>query len=120
MAAISVGGTRLSFRKPSHQPRRVKVCILQIRALSMKHGMTELRSSRRFRTHLEGRIKHDDNAPAIECVLWDLSETGARLMIPHSAEIPLEFELQIPEEGARAKVRLVWSNGVHHGVMFTD
>jgi hypothetical protein len=41
-------------------------------------------------------------------------------MTPHSAEIPLEFELQIPEEGARAKVRLVWSNGVYHGVMFTD
>jgi hypothetical protein len=50
----------------------------------------------------------------------DLSVTGARLVFPYPAEIPLEFELQIPEEEASVQVRLMWSTGKEYGVIFTD
>jgi len=86
----------------------------------MTHGMTERRSGERFLTHIEGRVVLDDNASSVECIMWDISDTGARIGFHGPVEIPLEFELQIPEEGATAKVRLVWAKGREYGVMFTD
>ena len=61
----------------------------------------------------------DAQAP-LACTVWDLSETGVRLVIPAPAEVPLEFELQIPAEDARARVRLVWNTGAHYGARFVD
>lgn len=86
----------------------------------MEHGRLERRSSERFRTHLSGRIAWDDNARSIECIMHDLSGTGARLQFPNFAEIPLEFDLQISEEGASARARLIWTTGKEYGVMFID
>jgi hypothetical protein len=86
----------------------------------MTHATAERRSGERFRTHLEGRIVLDDSSSFVECITWEISATGARIGFREPVEIPLEFELQIPEEDACAKVRLVWSNGKEYGVMFTD
>lgn len=86
----------------------------------MADGMSWRRGSERFPTSLEGRISFDGDASPIDCILSDLSMTGARLGFREAAEIPPEFELQIPEEGACAMVRLVWTRGHEAGVMFTD
>lgn len=86
----------------------------------MADGMSWRRGSERFPTSLEGRISFDGDASPIDCVMSDLSTTGARLGFRDAAEIPLEFELQIPEAGACARVRLVWTRGAEAGVMFTD
>ncbi|WP_432807263.1 PilZ domain-containing protein [Microvirga terrae] len=56
----------------------------------------------------------------IACTVWDLSETGARLVVPSPADVPLEFELKIPNQGAIARVRLIWSSGNSYGTQFTD
>jgi hypothetical protein len=86
----------------------------------MRQGTNERRSAERFNTNLKGQIVCDSLASSVECLLWDISETGARLVVSRPAEIPLEFELLIPDEDASARVRLVWSNGKDHGVAFTD
>lgn len=85
----------------------------------MGHAILERRSAERFHTKLTGHIVGPD-APSIDCVLLNISKTGARITVPQPAEIPLEFQLQIPEEEASAKVRLIWSSGIDYGVMFTD
>lgn len=86
----------------------------------MADGMSWRRASERFPTYLEGRITFDDDTSPIDCIMSDISTTGARIGLTQAAEIPLEFELQIPEQGARAKVRLVWCTGREAGVVFTD
>lgn len=91
----------------------------------MKNGMPEHRSIERFPTKLTGWVAYNKNAPAVECILWDLSATGARLVFPDPAAIPLdfdqlEFDLQIPEEGMSARVRLIWTTGEQYGVRFTN
>jgi hypothetical protein len=86
----------------------------------MTDGTFQRRESERFPTHLKGRISFDDDTAPIDCVMSEISTTGARIGCAEGAEIPLEFELQIPEEGACARVRLVWSNGRVHGVAFVD
>ena len=74
--------------------------------------------SYRFPTRLDGRIVPNGHAPPLECVVSDLSETGACLVLCEPGDLPLEFALEIPDEGARALVRLVWSNGRESGVKF--
>ncbi|MCB8822196.1 PilZ domain-containing protein [Microvirga rosea] len=78
----------------------------------------ERRSSRRFPTHLEGRITHEDYLEPVHCVVRDLSDTGVRIALSEPSEIPLEFNLEIPDEGAIASVRLIWSTGTELGGQF--
>ncbi|QRM35487.1 PilZ domain-containing protein [Microvirga sp. VF16] len=86
----------------------------------MPFGPPERRSSERFPTHLKGWIADKTTPAPIECAIWDLSTTGVRLVVSEPAAIPLEFQLQIPDHEATARVRLVWTDGVHYGATFTD
>jgi hypothetical protein len=86
----------------------------------MSHPTPERRSSQRHLAYLEGRIASRTAQVPIECLIWDLSEAGVRLVVSPPADVPLEFELQIPSEGAKANVRLVWTTGIHYGARFTD
>ncbi len=86
----------------------------------MTYGTARHRASERINTLLGGRIVSNDRSSSVECIVWDISDTGARIGFSQPAEIPLEFELEIPTEQASARVRLIWSNGKEHGVMFTD
>jgi PilZ domain len=85
----------------------------------MLQGMPERRSSKRSRTDLEGWFASEATGEPIACTVWDLSGSGVRLVIPSPADVPLEFELKIPNAGAVAKVRLVWTQGCHYGARFT-
>jgi hypothetical protein len=86
----------------------------------MSHRIPERRSSPRHLIHLEGWIASQTAQEPIGCTIWDLSEAGVRLVVPPPADVPLEFELQIPSEDARARVRLVWTSGTHYGARFMD
>jgi hypothetical protein len=79
----------------------------------------ERRSSKRFPVAWDGWFASEAAGDPIACTVWDLSETGARLVIPSPADVPLEFELKIPNAQAVAMVRLVWTDGNHFGVRFT-
>jgi c-di-GMP-binding flagellar brake protein YcgR len=86
----------------------------------MTYEAVQRRSGERFRMCLEGRVVPYDSSSPIECTIWDISDTGARIAFQKPAEIPLQFELQIPTEDASAQVRLIWSNGREYGVAFMD
>ncbi len=85
----------------------------------MNRVMPERRSSERFAVGLEGWFASETSGDPVACTVWDLSESGVRLVIPAPADIPLEFELKIPDKGAVAMVRLVWTTGSHYGAQFT-
>jgi hypothetical protein len=85
----------------------------------MTFGLPERRSDERFATVLEGWIGDPTGKARIECSVWDLSQSGVRLVISGSADVPLEFELQIPDAGATAMARLIWTDGTHFGAQFT-
>lgn len=86
----------------------------------MGQRIPERRSKPRFPIHLEGWIAGQSVQEPIECTVWDLSEAGVRLVVSEPADVPLEFELRIPAEDARARVRLVWTTGIHYGARFID
>lgn len=86
----------------------------------MRAGMPERRSCERFRTDLEAWVTTKPPSVPIKCNVWDLSEKGVRLVFREPSDVPVEFELTIPSQGARAKVRLVWTDGYFYGAKFTD
>lgn len=85
----------------------------------MRPAMPERQSSERFPVDLEGWLASETTGDQIACTVWDLSETRVRLVIPSPADVPLAFELIVPNEEAAARVQLVWMSGNRYGARFT-
>ena len=54
------------------------------------------------------------------CVIRDLSDTGAKLGITQKARLPEQFHLFFVKRNLRLRVRLVWREGDIAGVSFVD
>jgi len=61
----------------------------------------------RQRTFLKGTVYYDNRRASIECVIRDMSETGARVTFEHPVTVPDNVELFIPhkQQTLRARVR---------------
>ena len=82
--------------------------------------MEQRRASIRLRTLLEGRVLLGSRVSPVECTVWDISETGARISFVKPVPLPPEFELQVPKRKISRQVRVVWSNEKSHGLMFME
>ncbi|MBM6584261.1 PilZ domain-containing protein [Microvirga sp. BT689] len=82
--------------------------------------MSERRSAKRWHTVLAAHIRSNSRSKSIECIVRDLSDTGARVYFADISEMPSEFELEIPSRGLRVRSRLMWNRGANHGVMFLE
>ncbi len=78
---------------------------------------SERRSSQRQRTLKGGRIVFNGGRSTIECVVRNLSETGAKLKVNSILGIPDGFELLL-SDGSRQRCRLVWRSMTEIGVAF--
>ena len=78
----------------------------------------EHRTSPRTRTILQGRVVFNDRFSLIECIVRDLSETGAQIAFSHPITLPSELELEIPKKQLSTRARVMWSNGKVHGLQF--
>lgn len=55
----------------------------------------------------------------IPCVLWDISEDGARLAAPRTSVLPSAFKLLLTKDGSSQRLcRVVWRNDKQLGVQF--
>jgi hypothetical protein len=67
-----------------------------------------------------GFIYSMDGWPIGECSTLDISETGAKIMLPAVDEIPAEFLLSLSRDGrVRRRCQLKWRDGDKIGVRFT-
>jgi hypothetical protein len=82
--------------------------------------VSERRSAKRWYTVLAARITPNSQSKSIECIVRDLSDTGARVYFADTSEMPCEFELEILSRGLKVQSRLMWSRGANHGVMFLE
>jgi len=78
----------------------------------------ESRNAVRQRTFLKGTLYYDNRRASIECVIRDISETGARLHFEHEVTVPDNVELFIPhkQQTLRASVRRREANEI--GIAF--
>jgi hypothetical protein len=79
--------------------------------------MNEHRRSPRLRTFKGGSIIFGV-AAAIDCLIRNMSETGAALEIEAPIRIPDEFTLLIKPEFLKRHCRVVWRSAKRIGVQF--
>lgn len=81
---------------------------------------SELRRDVRKRTFLRGRIIFNAGAASMDCVIRDLSETGARLELSETSTLPEVFDLHIPNKDATLRSSMCWRRGGEVGVTFEN
>jgi hypothetical protein len=81
-------------------------------------GVNEARIAPRRRMLKSGKIAYSERHVTVECLVRDMSATGARLKVQGSVRAPDAFELLIPLDGLEAYCQVVWRSGPDLGVKF--
>jgi len=72
----------------------------------------------RFRTLKAGKIVFNHHGSVVDCMVRNLSATGACLVVPSTVGIPDRFDLVIaPGKDAR-RCRVAWKDDTRVGIMF--
>jgi hypothetical protein len=81
----------------------------------------ELRKAKRVQKRNAAAILLDGGGNPIPCVLWDISDGGARIAAPHVASLPNVFALSVAK-GRKAPYfcRVVWRRNGQIGLRFID
>jgi len=87
----------------------------------MRERGREQRRAKRTRRRNAAWIGLGNGGTRIPCVLWDISDTGARLAAPRTNVLPATFHLLLSKEGhLQRKCRVVWRNDRQVGVRFIE
>jgi hypothetical protein len=82
--------------------------------------MDDKRITRRQRVLKSGKIVFADGASVVDCVIRDLSTTGARLDVPNTVGLPQEFTLLDVHSGKSYAAKAAWRRGQRMGVEFPN
>lgn len=80
--------------------------------------MAEHRIALRRRTFLKGRIEFNNRQNSAECVVRDLSDTGARIALIGTVMLPDHFDLHLPNRNETIACQLSWRRKDEIGVRF--
>jgi hypothetical protein len=87
----------------------------------VRHHPLDFRNSERKKARFAGRISYGASPTPIPCVLWDVSEGGARITAAHSNLLPDIFTLALNQNGAAPRLcRVVWRKKPHMGIKFIE
>jgi hypothetical protein len=82
--------------------------------------MSERRLISRKRSLLQGRIFYNNRRSSVDCLIRDISDTGAKLKFSESIAVPEVMELYIPNKEEIRRARVQWRAGGEIGVGFDD
>jgi c-di-GMP-binding flagellar brake protein YcgR len=85
----------------------------------MLSRITELRRERRRLVRYAAWLCIDDNSPLIRCVLWDISNGGARIAVAETKELPENFKLMLTDQIVR-QCQVRWRDERFVGVKFLE
>ena len=80
--------------------------------------MTEHRKETRQRVFLKGRIIFNNGASSFDCLVRDLSASGARLVLSDATTLPQVFDLYIPQKDRTYRSILCWRREDGIGIVF--
>ena len=81
--------------------------------------MNERRASRRQKSFLRGVVYFDKRRREMACLVRDLSEDGARIVLSQTITIPDVIELQIPQREQTLSARVQWRRADEVGLSFS-
>jgi hypothetical protein len=79
----------------------------------------ESRGARRKRTLLRGKLAYGSGAFSIDCVISDISETGARVQAEPGATVPEHVFLVHLRTRTAYDAQVVWHRGNNFGLKFS-
>ena len=79
--------------------------------------MDEHRRSARLRSFKGGAILFEP-APSVDCIIRNMSQTGACLEIPTYVTLPDQFILLIKHQTLQRRCRVAWRDSTQIGVRF--
>lgn len=82
--------------------------------------MAEHRREVRQRTFLKGRILFNKGASSMDCLVRDMSASGARLALTETTTLPESFDLYIPQKDKTYRSTLAWRRADGVGITFLD
>ncbi len=82
--------------------------------------MAERRQSKRRKSFLRGCIYFNNRRGAVDCLIRDISETGARLLFSDAISIPDVIELYIPQKEQTLRAIVQRRHGEEVGVAFAE
>ena len=88
-------------------------------AMPVQSHPSEKRRSRRARARLAASIRIDDDSPDLPCVVWDLSDGGAKLAAARPLLLPERFMLLFSGNVQR-RCQIMWRDEKFVGVKFVD
>jgi hypothetical protein len=80
--------------------------------------MPERRLAARQRSFLQGRVYFNNRRASVDCLVRDISETGARLKFPAPVSTPDMVELYLPGKDETFRARVQWRVADEMGVGF--
>lgn len=80
--------------------------------------MTEKRSAPRLRSFLKGKAIFNNRQSTLDCLVRDISATGARLEVSNAVLLPELFDLYVPQKDTTYRVRITWRAEGEIGVEF--
>jgi hypothetical protein len=81
--------------------------------------MNGRRASRRQKSFLRGVVYFDKRRSETACLVRDLSEDGARIVLSQTITIPAVIELQIPQREQTLSARVQWRRADEVGLSFS-
>jgi hypothetical protein len=79
----------------------------------------ERRASRRQKSFLRGIVYFDKRRTQMACMVRDLSDSGARIVLSQAIALPDIIELQIPQREEMVSARVQWRRADEIGLAFT-
>src|ERR1700728_3524486 len=80
--------------------------------------MAERRRSVRKKSFLRGCVYVDKRRGALDCLIRDISEEGARIIFSDAVNVPDMVELYIPQKEQTLRARVQWRHGHEVGLAF--
>ncbi|MCQ8781263.1 PilZ domain-containing protein [Mangrovibrevibacter kandeliae] len=87
---------------------------------SMEPDGAERRTALRTRTLKRAKILFNNHFSTIDCIVRNISDTGALLTLDESVHLPKAFDVRVGEEKDHRPAKLVYRRGMFAGIRFTD
>lgn len=83
-----------------------------------RNTMSERRQSARLRALLGARACYNQRRVTLDCVVRNISEGGALLIVSDAVALPASFELEIAQRRRSYNAHVRWRSGTRVGVSF--
>ena len=82
--------------------------------------MAERRRSVRKKSFLRGCVYLNKRRGALDCLIRDLSEQGARIIFSDAVNVPDVVDLYIPQKEQTLRAHVIWRHGQEVGTAFAQ